>query len=84
VTDPANPIVAATDHLSDKRIYSMAIQEHKAFFFSKKHDLMIIPAFLRDNSSPFSGVIVFKVTASSIEFKTLIDHIVSTANDNIY
>ena len=35
VSDPSNPIVADTDHLTDPRISSMALYEHKAFFFSK-------------------------------------------------
>ena len=35
VSDPSNPIVVDTDHLTDPRIYSMAVHEHKAFFFSK-------------------------------------------------
>jgi inhibitor of cysteine peptidase len=35
VSDPSNPIVADTDHLTDRRITSLAVQEHKAFFFSK-------------------------------------------------
>jgi sucrose-6-phosphate hydrolase SacC (GH32 family) len=45
---------------------------------------MIIPATLNDKVNPFNGVLVFQITPTAIKFKTLIDHIISTANDNIY
>ena len=45
---------------------------------------MIFPASLNDKDNPFNGVLVFEVSPTAIKFRTLIDHILSTADDNFY
>lgn len=81
VSDVANPKETATYRMGDMGSDSIALNDHKAFLFSREKSLLAIPVSIRESSAPdewgkltFSGAAVFTINKNSIELKGKIDH----------
>lgn len=81
VSDVKDPKEADTYVLGDSGSDSIALNDHKAFLFSREKNLMVIPATTREtingvsgSRTTFSGGAVFSITADKIELRGRIDH----------
>lgn len=80
VADVANPKEVDTLVLGDAGSDSIALNDHKAFLFSREKNLLVLPVSLYENAGTrygnmaFSGAAVFDITATGIELKGKIDH----------
>jgi inhibitor of cysteine peptidase len=73
VTDLENPKEVYKEVIGDRGTYSRALNDHKAFFFDKEKDLLIIPITLAQHKRPpenewmygtytYQGMYVYKIT----------------------
>lgn len=54
---------------------SIALQDHKAFLYSEKKNLISLPAVLRENNKlTFAGSLVFGISSDKLVLKGKIDH----------
>src|SRR3989304_1592520 len=78
VSDVANPKESAKYVLGDSGSDSIALQDHKAFLFSRDKNLLVIPVQIYENSenksTNFNGAAVFHIEKDKIELKGKIDH----------
>jgi len=81
VSDVANPKELDTYVMGEAGSDSIALNDHKAFLFSKDKNLMAMPVSIRETIDGrsygklvFSGAAVFTITEEKIEFKGKIDH----------
>jgi len=81
VSDVRNPKEADVYVMGDAGSDSIALNDHKAFLFSKDKNLLALPVSIReslDGSSygklTFSGAAIFNITKDSLELKGKIDH----------
>jgi len=92
VSDVENPKEIAKFVTEEKYAQSTAEYEHKAFLFSKKNDLLVIPAYSMtyrncygincnyESLENYNGAFVFKVTKDSITMRGIIDHSLGSKN----
>jgi uncharacterized secreted protein with C-terminal beta-propeller domain len=70
VTDTKNPIEISKYEVKGKWQSSSAERNHKAFLFSKKRNLLVIPMNIYENMREnFNGVYIFNITNSSITLR---------------
>jgi len=79
VTDPTNPIEMYTTKIGDSGTYSEALDNHKAFLFSKEKNLLAFPVTIRDDSTgkykTIQGAIVYNLDLENgFNLKGLISH----------
>jgi uncharacterized secreted protein with C-terminal beta-propeller domain len=81
VSDVANPKEVDTYVMGDAGSDSIALQDHKAFLFSREKNLLSIPVTIAEDKenrgwgqTVFSGAAVFKVDENGFELKGKIDH----------
>lgn len=81
VSDVSNPREVVSKEFGDGGSGSIALQDHKAFLFSKEKNLLVIPATLREKTGDrswgklvFSGAMVFDINKEGIELRGQIDH----------
>lgn len=82
VSDVANPKEISSYEMGSRGSDSVAIQDHKAFLFSREKNLLVIPVSLYEQADEkfgygrfaFSGAAVFKVDKTGFELKGKIDH----------
>jgi inhibitor of cysteine peptidase len=81
VSDVANPKEVDTYVVGDAGSDSIALNDHKAFLFSKEKNLLSIPATITEDKNGqgwgqmvFSGALVFHVDETGFELKGKIDH----------
>ena len=81
VADVANPKEIDTYVMGGVGSDSIALNDHKAFLFSKEKNLLVIPVAIRESVKlnewgklTFSGAAVFKVDKNGFELKGKIDH----------
>ena len=81
VSDVADPKEIDKYELGDRGSDSIALQDHKAFLFSREKNLLVIPASVMESTDPksygkfvFGGAVVFKVDKNGFELKGKIDH----------
>ena len=81
VADVANPKEIGAYVMGDMGSDSIALNDHKAFLFSREKNLLVIPVTIRESIRPnewgnltFSGAAVFKVDKNGFELKGKIDH----------
>lgn len=81
VRDVTNPKEVDVYIMGDQGSNSIALNDHKAFLFSKEKNLMVMPVTIREKTGErswgkltFSGAAVFKVDESGFELKGKIDH----------
>ena len=81
VSDVANPKEAGKYEMGDAGSDSIALNDHKAFLFSREKNLLSIPVTLMEDTTgrgwgrfAFSGAVVLKITKDSIEQLGRIDH----------
>ncbi len=82
ITDVANMKEIDTYEMGDAGSDSIALNDHKAFLFSKSKNLLVIPVtlsqLLTDESYKYNyttGAMVFTVTKDGFTFRDRIDHI---------
>lgn len=81
VSDVANPKEVDTYVMGDMGSDSIALNDHKAFLFSREKNLLVIPVSIRESMGSnkwgnltFSGAAVFTVRKDGFELKGKIDH----------
>jgi len=80
VSDVENPKEIDTYIMGDAGSNSIALNDHKAFLFSKEKNLLSIPVSIRESLDnrwgklTFSGVAVFDVNKNGFKLKGKIDH----------
>lgn len=81
VSDVANPKEIDKYELGDRGSDSIALQDHKAFLFSREKNLLVIPVSIMESSDKrgygqftFGGAVVFKVDKNGFELTGKIDH----------
>ncbi len=81
VSDVANPKEVNTYVMGDAGSDSIALQDHKAFLFSREKNLLSLPVTISEDKENrgwgqmvFSGAAVFKVDEKGFELKGKIDH----------
>src|SRR3990167_3502865 len=78
VSDVVNPKESAKYVLGDSGSDSIALQDHKAFLFSRDKNLLVIPVQIYENSenksTNFNGAAVFHIEKDKIELRGKIDH----------
>jgi len=80
VSEVSNPKEIDTYVMGDAGSDSIALNDHKAFLFSREKNLMVIPVSIRESmdgrwgSLTFSGAAVLSVDKNGIELKGKIDH----------
>ena len=81
VSDVANPKEADNIIIGDVGSDSIALNDHKAFLFSKDKNLLVIPATIRESKEEnrygrinFRGALWFDVSKDKIELKKKISH----------
>jgi uncharacterized secreted protein with C-terminal beta-propeller domain len=79
--DVENPKEIGKYVIGDRGSDSIALQDHKAFLFSREKNLLVIPASVMESTDPksygkfvFGGAVVFKVDKNGFELKGKIDH----------
>jgi len=88
VSDVSNPEEVAQFVTAEKHTQSIAEYEHKAFLFNKEKELLVIPAYNRNNywrnegGQSYNGAMVFKITKEDIKLRGIVDH--SQGNDEYY
>ena len=89
VSDPDSMREVDTYEMGDAGSTSYALDDHKAFLFSKEKNLLVVPVVLYESagdniygSVTKSSAMVFSVTPEGIELKGQIDHSDGTADDN--
>jgi len=88
VADPSNLQEVATYTIGDAGSDSIALNDHKAFLFSKEKNLLVIPMTVRVSQTGESygsissnGAVVFQVTPTSIAYRATISHVDDVKND---
>jgi len=99
VTDVANPKEIAKFVTNEQYAQSTAEWEHKAFLFSKKNNLLVIPVYSYNyrpcvgvgdvcanggTYTGYNGAFVFNITKDAITLRGLIDHSQGNSNNNYY
>jgi len=92
VSDPTNPIEVANYTIGDFGTYSEALNDHKAFLFSKDKNLLVIPILLVENplhdfgirGYTWQGAYVFDTSNNQFAIKGRITHAPANATDNYY
>lgn len=76
VEDVTNPKEVAQFVTDERYAGSSALYEHKAFLFSKKKNLLVIPAYSwgHDGGDKYNGAFVFYIDENRIQLRGLIDH----------
>ncbi len=77
VRDVAHPKEVAKFVTDEKYAQSTAEYEHKAFLFSKKKHLLVIPVYnynYHNVGETYNGAFVFNISTSAITLRGLIDH----------
>ncbi len=77
VSDISSPKLLAEYVSKDKYSHSNALYEHKAFLFSRKKHLLVIPVYnyvYRDEENSYNGAFVFYIDKNNITLRALIDH----------
>ncbi len=81
VSDVTNPKEIDKHELGDRGSDSIALNDHKAFLFSRDKNLLVIPVSIMESSDKisygkfvFGGAVVFKVDKNGFELKGRIDH----------
>jgi len=85
VSDVENPREIDTYILGEYGSNSIALEEHKAFLFSKEKNLLVIPAVVKEDDGSYyssyyntkvasAGSAVFNVNEEGFELKGIIDH----------
>ena len=80
VSDVNNPREIDTYEMGGSGSDSLALNDHKAFLFSKEKNLLAIPVRLEDyqkspiNAEQFNGVAVFDISPSGFKLKGKISH----------
>lgn len=81
VSNVGDPKEVDTYLLGDAGSDSIALQDHKAFLFSKDKNLLVIPVSIRESVGDryygkftFSGAAVFNIDENGFELKGKIDH----------
>lgn len=82
VSDVANPKEIDKYELGDRGSDSIALQDHKAFLFSKDKNLLVIPVTIYEKKSAedsygsfaYEGAAVFNVDITGFKLKGKIDH----------
>jgi len=84
VADVEHPLEVAKYVTDQKYANSKAFYEHKAFLFSKKKNLLVIPVSSNEwhdgSYVGYSGAFVFNITSDSIVLRGLIDHAKDSTN----
>lgn len=87
VTDVTKPQEVAQFVTKENYAQSTAEYEHKAFLFSKKKNLLVIPAYsynYRDEGETYNGALVFNISTEEIKLRGLIDHSGSLSSNYYY
>jgi uncharacterized secreted protein with C-terminal beta-propeller domain len=81
VSDVGDPKEVDTYVVGDQGSDSIALNDHKAFLFSKEKNLLAVPVTIREDKTgrgwgelTFSGAIVFDIDENGFELKGKIDH----------
>lgn len=90
VSDVKNMKEIDTYEMGDSGSDSVALQDHKAFLFSKSKDLLVVPVTLRQQqtdkkyytSTYQHGAMVFSVTKDGFTFRKRIDHSDGSTSDS--
>ncbi|MFH0837288.1 MAG: beta-propeller domain-containing protein [Candidatus Aenigmatarchaeota archaeon] len=90
VTDPSNPIEQTKYIIGDRGSYSEALNDHKAFLFSKEKNLMIIPVTVYEKGKQewpefsWQGAYVFNIDENGFELKGKITHDIRVRNESYW
>lgn len=81
VADVANPKESAKHEMGGRGSDSIALNDHKAFLFSREKNLLVLPVSLTEESGlsswgklVFSGAAVFNLSKDKIDLKGKVDH----------
>ncbi|MFC1687011.1 beta-propeller domain-containing protein [Patescibacteria group bacterium] len=90
VSDVENMKEVDTYEMGGRWSDSLALDDHKAFLFSKNKNLLVIPVTLRKETATNSygdvetnGAMVFTITKDGFELKGRIDHSDGSSDDNL-
>src|SRR3989338_3440327 len=84
VSDAGNPKIIAEKEIGEAGTWSYALNDHKAFLFSRSKNLMVIPINLIEQNkwNAFQGAYVFNISLDGIETRGRISHKENEANWN--
>ena len=74
-SDPARPRETSSYIIDEDGGNSVALADHRAFFYSPSRKLVALPAALDDGGNlNFSGTLIFELEGEQLNFKSRIDH----------
>ncbi|PLX21925.1 hypothetical protein C0584_01140 [Candidatus Parcubacteria bacterium] len=88
VSDVEEPRETDSFIIGDAGSDSLALNDHKAFLFSRENNLLVIPATLRESENnsygkvSFRGALWFEITKDNIDLKSQISHYSGSENES--